>query len=101
MVVDCVVPATPVASTSADIHNRYISPAASLPLIKAGPKKHRNNNRGKKRGSTKILTYTPVKNDRQQAHEAKMARLNRAATTKNTILFQGSKKIQKKMHSRR
>ena len=40
--------------------NHYVSPADIVPLPKAGPRKVTN--RGRKRGDTKILTDTPVRN---------------------------------------
>ena len=47
------------------VKTKYVSPQELLPLPKAGHRK--TTNRGKKRGSTKITTDTPVRNEIAEA----------------------------------
>ncbi|XP_041377445.1 uncharacterized protein LOC121389863 [Gigantopelta aegis] len=56
--------------------NTYVSPADIVPLPKAGPRKVTN--RGRKRGDTKILTNTPVRNSIAEALAASQTNKRKA-----------------------
>jgi hypothetical protein len=68
----------------------YVSPVDVLPLPKAGQRK--NTRKGRKKGSTKILTDTPVRNEIAATTKEKKSTITKARKT----LFKQTKKQVKK-----
>ena len=68
----------------------YVSPKDIVPLPKAGPRKR--NRRGKKKGDTKILTNTPVRNSIADALATKKNIKNGPKAKARKTLFQGRKR---------
>ncbi|KAK6168029.1 hypothetical protein SNE40_004071 [Patella caerulea] len=75
--------------------NHYVSPADIVPLPRAGPRKATN--RGRKRGDTKILTDTPVRNSIADALAARHAKKRKV----NPPVKQGAKKSLFKTRARK
>ena len=69
----------------------YVSPQELMPLRKAGPRK--TTNRGRKRGSTRIITDTPVRNKIAVATAIKNKRKSKPKRAKS--LFVKRKKAKK------
>ena len=69
----------------------YVSPQELMPLPKAGPRK--TTNRGRKRGSTRIITDTPVRNEIAVATAIKNKRKSKPKRAKS--LFVKRKKAKK------